>query len=45
LAVAATPWPSCGLRPPRPRSPAETPDAVVTDVLELEEAITSLLSS
>ena len=29
----------------QPRSPAETPDAVVTDVLELEEAITSLLSS
>jgi len=29
----------------RPRSPAEEPDAVVTDVLELEAAITSLLSS
>jgi putative hydrolase of the HAD superfamily len=29
----------------RPRSPAEEPDAVVTDVLELEEAISSLLSS
>jgi putative hydrolase of the HAD superfamily len=29
----------------KPRSPAEEPDAVVTDVLELEEAINSLLSS
>jgi HAD superfamily hydrolase (TIGR01549 family) len=29
----------------RPRSPAEEPDAIVTDVLELEAAITSLLSS
>jgi putative hydrolase of the HAD superfamily len=29
----------------QPRSPAEAPDAVVTDVRELEEAITSLLSS
>jgi putative hydrolase of the HAD superfamily len=29
----------------RPRSPAEEPDAVVTDVLELEVAIASLLSS
>ena len=29
----------------RPRSPADEPDAVVTDVLELEAAITSLLSS
>ena len=29
----------------RPRSPAEAPDAVVTDVLELEAAISSLLSS
>lgn len=29
----------------RPRSSAEEPDAVVTDVLELEAAITSLLSS
>jgi putative hydrolase of the HAD superfamily len=27
----------------QPRSPAETPDAVVTDVLELEEAIFALL--
>jgi putative hydrolase of the HAD superfamily len=29
----------------RPRSPADEPDAVVTDVLELEAAITSLVSS
>ena len=29
----------------KPRSPAEEPDAVVTDVLELEAAINSLLSS
>ena len=29
----------------RPRSPAEEPDAVVTDVLELEVAIDALLSS
>jgi putative hydrolase of the HAD superfamily len=29
----------------KPRSPAEEPDAVVTDVLELEAAIDSLLSS
>ncbi len=29
----------------RPRSPAEEPDAVVTDVLELEAAINALLSS
>ena len=29
----------------RPRTPAEEPDAIVTDVPELEEAITSLLSS
>jgi len=29
----------------RPRSPAEEPDAVVTDVLELEAAIDALLSS
>jgi len=28
----------------QPRSPAETPDAVVTDVRELEEAIVELLA-
>ena len=32
-------------RKQRPRSEAETPDAVVTDVRELEEAILALLSS
>lgn len=29
----------------RPRTPAEEPDAVVSDVLELEAAIDALLSS
>jgi 8-oxo-dGTP diphosphatase/putative hydrolase of the HAD superfamily len=29
----------------RPRSPAEEPDVVVTDILELEAAIMSLMSS
>jgi hypothetical protein len=28
----------------RPRTPADEPDVIVTDVLELEAAITSLLS-
>ena len=32
-------------RKQRPRNPAEEPDAVVTDVLELEAAIAKLLSS
>jgi hypothetical protein len=30
----------CGERQRHPRSPAETPDAVVTDVRELEDART-----
>ena len=45
LGMAAIQLRSGRHRRQRPRSPAETPDAVVTDVLELEEAITSLLSS
>jgi putative hydrolase of the HAD superfamily len=45
LGMAAIQLRSGRHRRQQPRSPAETPDAVVTDVLELEEAITSLLSS
>jgi HAD superfamily hydrolase (TIGR01549 family) len=45
LGMAAIQLRSGRHRRQRPRSPAEEPDAVVTDVLELGEAIRSLLSS
>jgi len=44
LGMAAVLFRSGRHRRQRPRSPADEPDAVVTDVLELEEAILTLLS-
>ena len=45
LGIAAVQFRSGRHRRQRPRSPAEEPDAIVTDVLELEEAITWLLGA